>query len=279
MKKKTHALAILLIVLMASCSLRKSDYARLSASDKKVADSLIKSALENEGLFTITGRLKPISSVRTLGLKIMNDDTTNTKNWTSFDTTSADLKKLQQYQHIVNSLHFGDLNFMMNPYDMHLGARRILQITIYRKSLMDSLVRAKQAFYAQFGIAAGSKPELVVSTTEYEERLNRLRSYGYMFGYPDHAVDFFIDAAKSSDQTGKHVERDFFQIPVYSSNVGHFVYAIPKGTKPRTVDSVIYKKAAVQLANYKKERKKFERKDSSVNYYKLLRKLIRNDER
>lgn len=279
MNRNLLPLLLLSFCLLTSCAVKKSGYRKLSSNDKQLADTLIKQALENEGLFTVTSRLKPISSVQTLYLSISTQDSLKAGSRDITDTISADFQKLKRFQKVVNTLQFGDLSFMMSPYNMHDAGRRIMQVTVQRKSLVDSLIRANQSFYGQFGIAPGINPELVVNITEYEEKYNRLRSYGYLFGYPEHAVSFFLEAAISDDRKGKRLSREFFQIPVYSAPAGRFVYAIPKGVKPGAVDSAIYRRAGYYLDRYKSERTRYTRKDSSVNYYKLLQKLIRTDER
>jgi len=117
-------------------------------------------------------------------------------------------------------------------------------------------------------------PALVVNTIEYEDKYERLRGYGYLFGYPGYAVDFFVDAFHRSDTSGKHVERDFFQIPVYTRDDGHFVYAIPKGHVPSAErDSVLYRRAVQVLESYRKIRPKYLNRDSTVRAAQLLRDL------
>jgi hypothetical protein len=48
---------------------------------------------------------------------------------------------------------------------------------------------------------------------EYSQSGPRWRGYGYLFGFPLYAVDFFVNAGESEKQTGKFVERDFLSIP------------------------------------------------------------------
>ena len=109
-------------------------------------------------------------------------------------------------------------------------------------------------FFGKWGITATANPATVLAITEYEHKYDRWRSYGYLFGYPDYAVDFFVDAGKSQDSTKEFVKRDFFAIPVYAGDKGHFTYAIPKGYQTNETDSLIYNKAFQTLLNYKKTR-------------------------
>ncbi len=280
--KNTHITYLLLFCLLAvSCSTAKfsqqkkaySIYKNLSTDDKNIADTLIKKVLDNEGLYTVIGKLKPLSSVTELYLAIAAKDTTLRGNKSVTDTAAADLQKLKKYQNIVNALQFGDLNFMISPYKANQKEQRAIQITVYRKSLVDSLIKANQSFYGQFGFVPGTKPEILINTTEFEHKYNRFRAYGYLFGYPEHAVTFFTEAAISENKTGAFVKRDFFHIPVFSGVTGRFVYATPKGYQSTTVDTAIFNRANYNLAKYKLTRAKMTRKDGSVKYYKLLQKL------
>lgn len=252
-------------------------YKKLSIDDKQLADTLIKRVLDNEGLYTVMGRLKPMSSVTELYLNITTGDTLARGNRKITDTASDDLKKLKQYQKVVNSLKFGDLKFMISPYRMNQKEMRPMQISIHRQSLVDSLIKAEQSFFGQFGFVPGTSAEILVNTTEYEHKYNRFRAYGYLFGYPEHAVDFFTEASISNDKTGVFVKRDFFQIPVFSAAKGHFVYAVPLGYRSTVIDSTILNRAKFSLAVYEQMRKKFQRNDGSIQYYKLLKKLIRSE--
>jgi hypothetical protein len=275
-------------ILAVSCSttrntsfdnqpLKSGSYTSLSTEDKKIADTLIKKVLDNEGLYTVIGGLKPMSSVTDLYLDIAAADTLLRGNAKITDTASEDLKKLKRYQRIVNILKFGDLRFMISPYKVNQKKQRAIQISVHRKSLIDSLLNVNQSFFGQFGFVPGTSPEILVNTTEYEHKFNRFRAYGYLFGYPEHAVTFFTEASITSEKTGEFVKRDFLQIPVFSANRGRFVYAVPKEYKPSGTDAVMLSRAEYALSKYQRERLRFTRKDGSVRYYDLLKKLVKND--
>lgn len=270
-------------MLAASCSSTRfsaqkfdnSSYANLSQQDKQLADTLIKKVLDNEGIYTVISGLKPMSSVTELYLDIAAVDTLLRGNAKITDTASEDLKKLKRYQRIVNTLNFGDLRFMISPYRAHQKKQRTMQISVHRKSLVDSLLLADQSFFGQFGFVPGTSPEILINTTEYEHKHNRFRAYGHLFGYPEHAVSFFTEASISESRTGEFVKRDFLQLPVFSSQTGRFVYAVPKGYKAAIVDHNIANRAKYALASYQAERSRYARKDGSVRYYELLLSLLK----
>ncbi len=283
MRKIILILSIAIITLLHSCSIpehtiNRQTFKKLSTDEKKLADTLAKKILDNEGLFTVISRLKPMSSVMGLNLDIAQKDTSISGVRNVTDVQSPDLVKLKEYQKVINAMHFADLGFIMNGYKISNEGKRNIFINIYRKSLIDSLINANQTYFGQFGFVPGSDPRQVILQTEFGNKYDRYRSYGYLFGYPEHAVTFFTEASRKADETKVFVERDFFQIPVYDGPTGHFVYAIEKNTPPTEIDSAIHKRAAFNLELYKKLRNKYKRPDSSIKYMSLLRKLVKMNE-
>ncbi len=281
MKKNIPYLFLLHFLFLASCAVVKpakqvnSDYHKLSKADKKLADSLILLALDYEGLYTINSNLKPMSSVAMVSFNLANADTSKRGIREVVDLASVDLQKLKRYQKVVNALQFGDLQFIISPFKSYQSNKRIMQISVYRTSLIDSLLNANQTYFAQFGFVPGTSPEILINTVEYEHKYDRFRGYGYLFGYPEHAVTFFTNATVESDLKKEFVNRDFFQVPVYTNEQGHFVYATPKDYKPTDIDSTIYKRATYVLSDYKNIRNTYMEKDSSVRSYELLQALLK----
>ncbi|HMO31723.1 MAG TPA: hypothetical protein PKE07_01875 [Lacibacter sp.] len=227
-------------------SLVKS-YKQLNTDERRIADTLLTSAFDHEALYTLADTLKPMSSVKLYRLPIFSTD--------AVQCDSA-IKAMQQLQHVVNKLSFGDFAFILNPFEQRDSIYKHLEVYVLRKSRLQSLLRTQSSFYSQLGITENALPATVLAVTEYEGKYNRWRSYGYLFGYPSYAVDFFVTAGKQQDSTGQFVKRDFFHIPVYAGNAGYFTYAVPKGYKVGTADSLLYKQAKHTLEYYKKVRAK-----------------------
>lgn len=266
-----------LTILMACSASRYSashtnqnSYQQLNAEDRQLADTLIKKIVDNEGLYTVISGLKPMSSVTELYLNIAAKDSTFNGLRNITDTSTADFQKLKRYQRIVNALQFGDLNLMISPYRLTQKGQRAIQISVHRKSLIDSLLNANSTFFGQFGFVPDTSPEILINTTEYEHKYNRFRAYGYLFGYPEYAVSFFTEAALSEAKTGSFVKRDFFQIPVANGKNGRFVYATPKDYQTGPIDTAILQRAKYFLAKYETEKLKLTRADGTVDYYGLL---------
>jgi 5'-nucleotidase (lipoprotein e(P4) family) len=244
---------------------------RLSAEDRKLADSLMTLALDREALYTLWGDLKPISDVAFFTFPVARAASVPQGAANAVEAGNPALRSISRLQNVVNAMNFGDLQFFVHPFKRADSGRRYLQVAVLRKSAVAACVRRNQAFFGHFGFVPESDPVSVVMATEYEDKYDRYRAYGYLYGYPEHAVTFFVEAARAQDSTKEFVKRDFFQIPVWSGKQGHFVYAVPKGYAPADIDSAIYNAAAVILEQYRAIRPQFMNADSSLRAVELLR--------
>ena len=109
-----------------------------------------------------------------------------------------------------------------------------------------------------------------MSVVEYENKNDRYRAYGYLFGYPEHAVDFFVEASITEEETGEFVKRNFFTIPVKTGNSGDFTYAVPVNYIPTNTDSTLYQKAIDRLEFYQKLKSQYRSSNGKLKAIKLL---------
>lgn len=235
-------------------------------------DSILQFGLDHEALYTLIGDVKPMSSLVSFYYPIANTDSSLKTKGQVLDVKAKQpyLKKIQTIQKLMAQLNFPDLDFVVLPYQSAQGEMRIVQLSVVRVSKLDSLLQKQQSFFGQFGLVPGADPVVVLSMIEGADRYERNRGYGYLFGYPDHAIDFFIDATETYDKTGDFVKRNFFNIPAYAGREGFFVYANASDYKPSIIDSTIYYKSQSILEDYSKSRSKYLNSDSTVRAYKLL---------
>lgn len=249
---KYLAIFSILGVLLAGChttkvALRKA-YRRLPPTERQMADSLLLTALDNEALYTLLDTLKPMSSVQFYQLPLQSP---------RMQERDSAREKTKQLQRIVNTLSVGDYQFLLQPFDRTDSIYRNIEIYAVRKSALEKRISRQFGFYSKWGITPDAHPATILAVTEYENKYDRWRSYGYLFGYPEYAVDFFVQAGMRQDSTGDFVQRDFFQIPVYSAPTGHFTYAIPKGHQPSSIDSSLHTQANRTLIKYRALRQKY----------------------
>lgn len=259
---------LLLISLLFACRSPKNmvstAYKKMSAVEKQTADSLLAYGLDHEALYTLLDTLKPVSSIKLYRLPLLSS--------LPHQRDSA-LSVLQNVQKVAIGLSRGDFEFLVTPFERRDSVYKNIELYVVRKSRLKSMIRSHRDFYARLGITEDTPPATVLAITEYENKYDRWRSYGYLFGYPDYAVDFFVEAGKTQDSTSQFVKRDFFQIPVYASEKGYFTYAIPQGHTPGATDSLIHQQAGGVLQGYKIARPKY-RYDSGLKATKLwYRKL------
>ena len=249
----------------------KKNYKQLTSTEKALADSMLAYALDHEALYTLLDTLKPISSV-----KFLNYPLANYAGQEGDDSVVSDvdlLQPIESYQKICSLLSNKKFQFVVSPFQRIDSINRNIEIYIVHKTSFSKKIKEYQSFFGQWGFTSSVNPATVLSVIEYENKYNRYRGYGYLFGYPKHAVDFFTEAAIIEDSTNQFVKRNFFAIPVYASNSGYFTYALPKDYITSNTDSAIYKTGMTTLEKYKKIRNKFVT-NGNFSAFKLWMKQI-----
>ena len=211
-----------------------------------LADSLIHLVLQQEGLFTLYGGLKPISTVQHFSYDI--DSISGNYLHEEFVA-----KNLSTLSHSLNLLTNDSIGYTVIPFRAIHGKKRSFEILIYHKASMKKLISNKSEFFLRRGILPTDNIEKVLALYEFEDKYDRYRAYGHLFGYPDHAVDFFVEASRIHDNGGDFVPRDFYQIPVANGQEGRFVYAVPKGYGSQEVDEKIKADAGILLSKFQSD--------------------------
>jgi hypothetical protein len=268
MEKNANLIAIRLFYIflfigISSCAVKPAQRSLNPENSKEyevsllLADSIIGWGLDHEALFTIKGHLKPMSSLANLYLPLAGDSTKKDGDAEVIDPNHPDLRRLMEYQRTLTLLENDSLGFFIGPFTMAQGQTRVMQVLVYKKSTIRAMVKRYQAFFGQYGITPETDPKIIIQVVEQAESADRLRGYGYLFGYPLHAVDFFVEAAKHHEETGHFVERDFIQIPVHTREEGYFVYAVPKGYTAVEEDNYLKTTAASILEDYRNRRSQY----------------------
>lgn len=279
-RKNTRFVTMLLtvVLLLGSCAATNpnasSNKATTNGFDTTLADSILKIGLDNEALYTLVSDIKPMSSLIGFTMPFEIDSAKLIKGHAiDLEKKAKQVEKIKRYTDVLNGLQIEDLDFVMVPFRAGTDSTRSFQVNVVRKSRMDEVINNHLDFFAYMGIVPGTDPGIVLSTVENQEQILRLRAYGHLFGYPDYAVDFFVEAYHQNQQTKSFVERDFFQIPVFTSKTGRFVYAMPKAHTPTETDSSLYRRALKVLDSYKEVRADYFNADSTFQSLKLIRKL------
>jgi hypothetical protein len=227
-----------------------------------VAEHILLEFGDREGLYTLADGLKPISSdVRDLQLRIAP----------TLDT--AALATLEQQRRVAAALSCGDIGMTVQVFSATQRARdssevRNTSMVVFNRRALRQLVVRQQTFFALLGVTSSTSPQEMLAAVENAPRALRWRGYGYLFGYPDTAVDFFVTAGVEGDRTGTLVPRDFRRIEtVYKFASGNdslstFVYAVPKGAPVSELEQQLRDRAARAMVRYRAQRRQFIGADS-----------------
>lgn len=278
-------LLTLLLVILGSCATTKKfgsssandlwELSTLTPEESKMAHDLLAYGLEHEALYTLLDTLKPMSSMGfplsyPLGKVDGMKDGDKAVVSLSSDSTKLALEALEKWNNVLGALSNDQLEFTLIPFNRTWKGKRNLQILVCNKAVLNKLLNEKAAFFGQWGFVSNSDPATILTAIEFESRNDRYRAYGYLFGYPEHAVDFFVEASIAEEETGEFVKRDFFSMPVAVGQRGYFTYAIPKDYAPDQRDSAIYDRASATLSRYQLVKKKYSDSKGKVDALKLI---------
>ncbi len=228
-------------------------FERLPPDSRAKANDLLLKALDSEALYTIVGGIKPMSS----GFANFQVDVRPPKDEKKAEERQRTLAELDQTREILANFRCGEKVFAdVQNFARSFDGKRFSEAVVFNRPSLASILRTKSAFFERWAITPRSHPLQVLYAVEYDQTGARFGGYGYLFGYPDHAVRFFVQAAAEEESTGKFVERDFYAISTFSSPTNRFVYAVPKGHLETAVDRELKDKALRIFEEYKAKRAK-----------------------
>jgi hypothetical protein len=218
------------------------------------AESLLLDASDGEGLYTLAGGLKPLSSGRAFTVRIAP----------TLDRAALD--SLEQVRHTLALLHCGDIGAFVHAFTAPQGdsiVRRSFDVIVYHRPSVARAIAQHAEFFGTLGVTPGADVREALAAVENAPRAERWRGYGVLFGYPDDAVDFFVRAGVEGDRTQTIVPRDFRRIETYRKFpverdgppvASSFVYAVPKDAPESSADRTLRDAAAPIYARYVRER-------------------------
>ncbi len=220
---------------------------KLPPAERARAEAILLDIMDNEGLYTVVGGLKPISS----GF-VSHQVPIGGMNREEFDKALAAVESDRQ---LLSKLSIpGELEFAALPYFSTSSGRRAIEGFVLNEKAVSNSVKEHPGLFGFWGITPATLPSQVILSFESDPTPARFRAFGYLFGYPKHAVDFFTQAEISRRETGDFVKREFFQIPAFSGEQGRYVYAVPVGYAPSEIDLNLRSRAVAILDEYKRRR-------------------------
>ena len=229
-------------------------FEKLTPEKRKAAEELLLKALDSEALYTIVSDLKPMSS----GFANFQTEIRVPRDEKKKEERRNTLAKIGDTREILRHFKCGENLFAdVHHFAKSFESNRFSDAVIFNRKNLTRMLKDKSVFFDRWAITPNSEPLQVLYAVDYDETGARFGGYGYLFGYPDYAIRFFVEAADEEDFSGKFVERDFFSNPTFSSPKNGFVYAVPKGQTETEADKALKAKAIKIFDEYKLRREKY----------------------
>ncbi|MEM9800959.1 MAG: hypothetical protein AAGA20_11585 [Planctomycetota bacterium] len=247
-------LASELVLIGCSSSPRTASTAWPSNGTGAATDSfaLLREASDHEGLYTLAGGLKPMSTGIWSG---------------SFEVDDPDLAELRDVRAALAPLRNGTWYADVQVFDsVHEGKRSAQAYVVHRRALA-TMIERFEAFWSPWGIAATTHPSEIVAVVDRMPKADRWRGYGYLFGFPAESVDFFVEAglaAEAGGEIGPGKDRQFIQVRTYAKESGRFTYATPLDHVRTPADEALANEASRILDAYAKRRARMRDVESAL---------------
>ena len=202
-------------------------------------------ALDNEALYTLVGGLKPMSTVGTT---------------ITFIVETPDTSVIAERRQMLAAWRCGEAIFAdVRVFRAINDGKRSASSEVFYRPAVDSLLQRHSRFFAPLGLTPGSHPMEVLTTIEWSERGPRWRGQGYLYGYPDYAVDFFVESGEAEATGGAFVLRDPIRVPTFAAGAdrSNFVWTVAKNHQENDADRAIMTRAGQILAAYSVRRDKY----------------------
>lgn len=230
---------------------------RLPRQDRAYADSLLQELADGAGLYTFVGGLKPISSERTASMVVAPQ------------VDTVQLAVVERWRRLLPALQCGEVGVLVQRYAMVYSGRDSLErrvaasLVLFHREGVRRAIASHADFFARLGLTPSADPDEVLAVIEHTDRADRWRGYGYLFGYPDPAVDFFAEAGIRGDSLKTVMPRDFRRVETYHKwpaerggppTQSTFVYAVPKDAPETPEDIALRDRAAPIYTEYLRRR-------------------------
>lgn len=221
----------------------------LAVAEQQEAAQLFLQLMDSEALYTVVGGVKPMSG-----------------GFVSFRLPAAalDAAKVDAARRQLAAFRCGEQVFATVHHFARLfpdreskTMERAFEGVVFHAAGLKRTIEAHKDLFVPLGVSAYSHPLEVLLAVEYLEGPGRFRGLGYLFGYPDYAVDFFVAAAKQQAFNGVFVTRDFISMPTFARAERGVVYAVEKGAGERDEDKKLRARLGEILAEYRKRRESY----------------------
>jgi hypothetical protein len=221
----------------------------LPPEDRREAEELFLRILDSEGLYTLAGGIKPASSgfVRFV-----------------LDAEAGSLEPADRARRLLESFRCGDLvlatvhHFQKTHESPKTGRKeRHYEGIVVAVEPLRRLLRQHEREFAVLGVSPHSHPMEILMAVEHAGEAQRWRGYGRLFGFPEAAVNFFVEAGEHQKKTGEFVKRRFVSLPTFERAERGVVYAVAEDAQESGEDTRLRRAIEAVLADYKARRDRY----------------------
>jgi hypothetical protein len=216
-------------------------------------------ALDSEYLYTLIGGLKPMTDG---GLRAH----------IGLMYRYPDLGGLRELQALTKLWSCGEdlymdvvVSWMDSPRPQDGGKRRATLLLVNRPAF-GRVVDRKQDVFGPYGFTAASNPS-VVYYAAWNSRNNMGRMQGYLYGFPDHAVEWYASVGPELSRMSQPEVIEWLKknsreisIPLFESPLPGayaFRYSVPQTTEPAKEDVQLQARADAILNEYRARRARY----------------------
>ncbi len=224
----------------------------------KSRDLLLKT-LDSEALYTWISGLKPMSS----GMARFE-----------FDVARPDLAAIEEARKLASAWRCGGgVLATVHHFQRVYEGKRYADLAVIHRTAFRRMLERYAGFFAPYGITPSAEPMEAVMAIEYDPTPARLRGMGYFFGYPEHAIDFFVQAEHDRLRTGRMTPRSFYSVPTFARAERGVIWAVPLHAPVQEQDRAFLRRAERILEEYRRRRERHTT-PSGVDAVALLREWL-----
>lgn len=225
----------------------------LPPAEQAKSEALLLQMLDGEVLYTFVGGLKPVSCRNAYKLAFI-------EHWPEGPTQEF-LAAAEGLRRLVQPWRCGEA---VGAYVFaHPKRARLCDTYFYNRPALAGTIRRHEAYFAAIGVTPTSHPvDVFIASADQDDN----RAVGYLFGYPDYAVDWYDDVAVAHfEKTKSWPDMDTIEIRTFGkmlfkrTRTEHyrFNWRVPKAHQENDADRAIRSRADRIFAEYTERRARY----------------------
>lgn len=217
------------------------------------SDELLLKMLDGEVLYTFIGGAKPVSCRNIYKLRFIG-------NWPK-EPTPEFLAAAEEQRRLMSPWRCGEsLGVYVFAHPKRAG---LCDTYFFNRPALTEAIRSHASHFSAMGVTATSHPiEVFMAADDQDDN----RTVGYLFGYPDYAVDWYEEVAVPHlERTKTWPDMDRVEVPTFekmlakrtNTEMFRFNWSVPKGHVENEADRAIKARAERVFSEYKERRARY----------------------